>query len=486
MEQVCPKIKTRKKNLHEGFFQYPLKKNSKMRYFILLFILCVSLNGLWAQEYSFTLKEAQDYALQNNKTLMNASQDVSLAHQKVLETTGNGLPQISGTVDYMTNFNYQFQFSMGSSSETPTINTSVLDEGDLELLNFLNQSFGSSGSVITMEDQASANIQVSQLIFSGQYWVGIQMAKLGKKIAEQNLTTSELDVKVNVANTYYLIIATEELLRIYDGIGKNLEEVLKHTSNMYAMGVAEQTDVDQIRISLSQIDNSKNNLDRNLKVSYTMFRILTGINHNAEIVLNDNIKSIIDNIDAGIVLNDSAFGVDQNITYQMMRTQEELGQKSVEMKKWSYAPTLAGYYSYTEKLLTSSFDLTPKNAAGLTLNVPIFSGGIKRSQLSQAKIELDKTTRSKELVEEQLAMQDNQLSYELNSAYENYETQKENVDVAERVFNNINNKYKQGMVSSLDLTQANSNYLQAESNYISSVLSVLQAKLQLDKLYNNL
>ncbi len=457
MKYACLKIKIRKHAPYTVFSQQSKKKGLKMRYIVLLFILCYGLNGLWAQEYSFTLKEAQDYAIQNNKTLMNASQDVSLAHQKILETTGNGLPQISGKVDYMTNFNYQFEFGLGIP-----------------------------GSSITMEDQASANIQVSQLIFSGQYWVGIQVAKLGKKIAEQNLATSELDIRANVANTYYLIITTEELLRIYEAIGKNLEEVLKHTSNMYTMGVAEQTDVDQIRISLSQIDNSKNSLDRNLKVSYTMLRILMGIDLNAEIVLNDNIKSIINNIGAGIVLNDSAFVVDQNITYQMMLTQEKLGQKSVEMKKWSYAPTLAGYYSYTEKLLTSGFDLTPKNAAGLTLSVPIFAGGIKQSQLSQAKIELDKTTRSKELVEEQLAMQDNQLSYELNSAYENYETQKENVGVAKRVYNNISNKYKQGMVSSLDLTQANSNYLQAESNYISSVLSVLQAKLQLDKLYNNL
>jgi outer membrane protein TolC len=87
---------------------------------------------------------------------------------------------------------------------------------------------------------------------------------------------------------------------------------------------------------------------------------------------------------------------------------------------------------------------------------------------------------------DQLNLQENQLKFELRSALENYQTQKENVQVAQRVYDSYFNKYKQGMLSSLDLTQANSNYLQAENNYISSVLKLLQARLALEKLYNTL
>jgi outer membrane protein TolC len=118
--------------------------------------------------------------------------------------------------------------------------------------------------------------------------------------------------------------------------------------------------------------------------------------------------------------------------------------------------------------------------------VPIYSGGSKKAKLDMAKIELEQTRRNKSLLQDQLTLQENQLKYDLRSALDNYHTQKENVDVAQSVYDNIFNKYKQGLVSSLDLTQANSNYLQAENNYISSMLKVLQAKLALEKLYNTL
>ena len=104
--------------------------------------------------------------------------------------------------------------------------------------------------------------------------------------------------------------------------------------------------------------------------------------------------------------------------------------------------------------------------------------------MNQAKIELEKTLRSKALLEDQLALQERQLLFEYNSALENYITQGENVEVAQRVYDNSNNKYKQGMLSSLDLTQANTNYLQAENNYVSSVMQLLQAKIALEKLFN--
>ncbi len=460
------------------------KNNSNMRYLIILFTIHLGLSGLLSQELNFSLKEAQDYALQNNKTLINANKDVAIAEQQVKENIGNGLPQVNGTVDYMTYFNYEFAFGMGSSGTIDNSHPSF-DDGDQIIVGILNQAFGSGESTIVMEDQANANVQVTQLLFNGQYWIGVQMAKTGKKIAEQNVSSTELDIKENVTNSYYLILVSEELLKILEENKKNLEEILMHTSNMYKTGIAEQTDVDQLRISLSQLENSKKSMERNLQLSYNMFRITMGIETEDEIKLNDSIPLLVKGALANISW-DSSFNINNNPTYQLMLTQEEMGEKSVTMQKWAYGPTLSGFYSYTEKLLTSDFDLSPKSTAGLTLSVPIFAGGIKKAQLSQAKIELDKITRNRKLIEQQLAMQNNQLTFELKNAYENYQTQKENVNVAQRVFDNINNKYKQGMSSSLDLTQANNNYLQAQNNYVSSILSLLQAKMQLDKLNNSL
>jgi len=456
---------------------------------IVIFFLTIMAVGVFAQEdkFSFSLKEATDYALQHNKTILNANQDIILANSQIREAKGVLYPQLNASMDYMTNFNYEFAFEFGGgSSDPPDIDYSVMDLGDYEVLNAIDQMFGSSeGSTIVMEDQANANLQVSQLLFSGQAWIGVQMAKVGKKVVENKLVLTELDVRENITSSYYLVLVTEELLRIINNTKDNLNSILKHTSDMYSAGLAEQTDVDQLKIQVSQIENSRKAMERNLQLNYNMMKFFMGIESADEIKLTDDLDIFVKNAEDES-LHNMELDLTNNPTYQIMLAQEEIGKKTVDMQQWAYAPTLSGFYNYKEKLLTTSFDMSPKNAAGLTLNLPLYSGGTKKSKLSQAKIELDKISRNISLLEDQLALQDNQLSFELKSSYENYITQKENIIIARRVYESINNKYKQGLVSSLDLTQANTNYLQAENNYVSSILDLLQSKLKLDKLYNNL
>lgn len=461
------------------------------KYYSIIALLLMMSFALFAQEpvMQFSMEEAEAYALQHNKTLQNVREDLRIADESYKEARGQGLPQLSGTFDYMTNFNYEFEFNVGGGEppEPPQIDYSLLEPGDYEVLNFIDQMFAPSegGSTIVMRDQANAILQVSQLIFSGQYWVGMEIARIGKILTEKNISLTELDVKEQVLNTYQTILVSEKLEEIIIENERNLEQVLEHTNNMYEAGIAEQTDVDQIKVNLSQLENSRRAMERNIQLSYNMLRFLMGIDSDVQINLTDRLEDLTDEITAEQVLN-SGDDVTDNPSYQILQVQEAMSEENVKMQKWSFAPTIAGYYSYREKILTTDFDLSPKNAAGLTLNLPIYSGGTKSAALSKARIELEKTRRSKELLQEQLSIQERQLNFELTSAWENYLTQKENVEVAKRLYNSINNKYKQGLVSSLDLTQANSNYLQAENNYMTSIMDLLQAKLKLEKLYNNL
>ena len=151
-----------------------------------------------------------------------------------------------------------------------------------------------------------------------------------------------------------------------------------------------------------------------------------------------------------------------------------------------YLPTVTGFYSRTEKILRPDFDMTPPNLLGFQMNVPIFTSGSRKSKVDQAKINYETTMNNMDLLTDQLLIQEKQFRYNLRSGMELYESQKENVEVSKRVYDNINLKYQQGLVSSLDLTTANNNYLEAESGYINALVQLLNAKLELDKLLNNL
>ena len=156
------------------------------------------------------------------------------------------------------------------------------------------------------------------------------------------------------------------------------------------------------------------------------------------------------------------------------------------MQKMSYLPVVSGFYSRTEKILRPDFDMTPPNLVGLQMSIPIFSSGSRKSKLDRARIDYETMLNNKELLTDQLLIQEKQLRFNLRTGLEQYESQKSNVEVSRRVYDNINLKYQQGLVSSLDLTTANNNYLQAETSYINALMQLLNAQLELDKLLNKL
>jgi len=439
--------------------------------------------GSHAQEsYTLTLPQAREYALQHNKTLLNARDQASATKAKYRETLAQGLPQIDGSLDYLTYFNYELNFSMGSGEE-PQIDYSLLDAGDFEVLDALGQMF--SSEPIVMGDQLTGKVQASQLIFSGQFWAGLRMAKIARKLADQNVAASENDVIENITNTYCLILTSEQILRILADNFNNLEKILDHTRNYFKAGIAEETDVDQIRITVSQLENTRKSMERLLQLNYNMFKFQLGVAPDTRIVLADSLEQVLGLINPDATI-DPDFDIKQNINFQLMESQVLLTKKQLDLQKWGYGPTIAGFYSYTEKFVSSGFDLTPNSVAGISLSVPLFSSGMRNARVSQSRINLDIAQRNQEMVRDQLELQKSQLVYNYQNAIENYNVQKENIEVAGRVYRSIQNKYQQGMASSLDLTQANSNFLTAENNYLSSAMTLLQAKTSLEKLYNRL
>lgn len=468
-----------KKSINSGKF-------SKIIPFIILSLINVCPINAQEINSSLSLQQAREYALKYNKILKNARENIFVSEERIKETRAQGLPQVNGTLDFMTYFNYELELDFGFGTGTaPDINMGLLDEGDFEILNFLQQTFGStSAEPIIMNNQSSAKVQLSQLIFSGQYLAGIQTAKIAKELSVQSFKKSEIEIIENVTNSYYLILATEHTLEIIDKTLLNMNTTLQHTKNLYSAGVAEETDVDQIHSAVSQLNNTKKSLERVIQLNYNLLKFQLGIKPDQKIKLTDNLDTFLKNFES-----DNYFvkkiDLRQNIDYQLVEMQVKLAEKQVDMTKWSYGPSVAGFYSYTKKILTTGFDLTPKHIAGVNVTAPIFSSGMRKAQLSKARIELNMSQRNQELLREQLELQEKQCIFNLENALENYQTQKENILIAQRLNNSIQNKYNQGFLSSLDLVQANTNYLNAENNYLNSVLTLLQAKLSIEKLYNS-
>jgi outer membrane protein TolC len=456
-----------------------------------------------AGELMLNLQEAVDHALAYNKSLQNARLEVERSRRSVWESIAMGLPQVDGAVDYMTYFNYELEFSFGTGEDVSFTPEQLEDAWTQTQSNFPGVTpqdlyAYQAGSfydrtlqammpptTILMSDQSTAKLQVSQMIFSGQYIIGIQTAKLANKISEQNLEFNELNIKEMVINSYYLVLITEESLAILEQNLENLMETMRQTETLYNTGMAEKTDVDQIRITVNQLENSRRALERNLELNYNMLRFQLGLDATVDVRLKDKLESLFNDMQPESALA-LPFSIENNVTYQIMKSQEDINKKLLEMEHWTFAPTIAGFYNYNAKIMTTGFDMNPNHLAGLSMTIPIFSSGMRKARVDQARINYNMSQINRSILEDQLTLQEKQIKYNLQSSLENYFTQRENVEVAQSVYDSYLRKYEQGMATSLDLTQANSNYLDAESNYLSAIMEVMNAKLQLDKLTNNL
>lgn len=418
-------------------------------------------------ELSLTLKEAQDYAVKKNKMVAAARMDVIASKDALWETISNGLPQINATGSFTDNLKLVTTLLPGEFFGQPGVKIPV--------------RFGSQFT-------SGATFQASTLIFNAPYLIGVETAKLAQKLSEHNLTRTELDTKETVSMTYFLILVSERSLQIVERNLANLNETLKATQAMLAAGMAEQTDVDQMMANVKSVENTKSQLERTIELNYNMLRFQLGVPADTKIVLKETLETIESQINVEALLS-KEFDYRQNVNYILSEDQEKLSLLALKSQKAAILPTLSGFYNYGVNGMgdkISDLRWFKNSMTGLQLSFPIFASGHRYAGIRKAQINLEKARTTKEMVTEQLLIQEKQLRYNLINANMQYKTQKENVELSKRVYESMENKYRHGMASSIELTQANSLYLQAENNCISALMSLLQTKIALDKLLNNL
>jgi len=444
----------------------------KNRFFAVTAMMLMPVAIINAQENSgelkFTLQEAQEYAIQNNKMVKSAKLTIQASQKDVWTTISSGLPQVSADATLTDNLKLGVFVLTMKDPITGIDQTMIITMG--------------------MKYNIPVSATASMPLFNAPYYVGIETVKLAKKLSESNLKSTEIDTRQSVASAYYLILVSEESLRIVKENLSNLQETLKSTKAMYNTGLAEATDVDQMASNVTMTENSFRNLQNTIEVNYNLLRFQLGAKADTKIILTETLDDFVKEVNVDALLAQE-FNYGNNIQYDLVEKQEQLSALNLKSQKVTVLPSLSGFFSYAKSGMGNEFsDMKwyPSSLVGMQLSVPIFASGLRHANIQKAKIELEKARNYKEMVSDQLSLQDKQLRYNLENADLQYRSQKDNVEVSKRVYSSMENKFKQGMASSLDLTQANSLYLQAENNYISSLMNLLQTKIALDKLLNNL
>jgi outer membrane protein len=429
---------------------------------------------------SLSLFEAQEYAIQNNLQRKNAALDVEIAKKKVWETTAIGLPQVNFST------NYQHQFEIPQASLGYFLNPNLLPAGvPLTKDDILNAYQPSDPITFGVKNNTTFNVTATQLVFSGAYIVGLQASKAYKDLSELALSKTDQDIKSNVASAYYTILLLKEINLTLDSSLTNLKQTLTDTEAMRNAGFVDDVVVDQVRVSLFMIENSANETKRQYNSSKNLLKFLLGVALDSDIELTEGLSDMVNKLDPDFKAAHQ-FDPANNLDLQLMANQIQLSNLQLKLEKSNYLPNISMFYTYQKLANEPVFNFTPTSLLGASLNIPIFTSGMRNAKVQQARLALDKSQNSYNQVLQSVEMDLTDAVAQLAVAWEKHQSQKETKDLANRVYQNYRIRFAKGMSSQQDLIQANDKYLQAVGNYASAVVELFNARLRVDKILGNL
>lgn len=467
--------------IKKGFVAFkPVRINNQSnmkKALIITLSLSVITGFAQSQTKSFSLKEAQDYAQQNSYAVKDKNLAFEKAKKQILETAAIGLPQVSFNADYT--YNSQLAATPlpdGFASGEDSLGNPNLD-GNPDLV------------VFGVEHQTTASVSVNQLLFDASYFVALKATTVVKDIANLNIEKAKIDIAKEVAKSYFLVAVAEENERVMGEnaqiIRKNLFEVREYYKN----GLLEEQDVDQLEIILLNVESSLRNAKRAKTFSLKLLQFQMGLPINDPIELKDNLDVLLNGNNTESELLGTKFQLLDHIDYRLMETQRVAAELQIDNQKNTFYPKISAFLRHTESNFGNDqfnafqFDRTwvPGTAMGLSLRWNVFQGSGRIARIQQAKIDLRRVDIAMQTTSSSL-----QLDYEKNKsdfefALDNYLTQIRSLELTKKVRDKIRIKYKEGISSSLDLSQAETQYSQAQGAYFQAALNFLNAKQELSK-----
>jgi len=450
-----------------------------MRKYLLMVIILGSLMKVFGQDKNeilkFSISEAQTYALQNNRAIRAGKIDVSSMDKQIWANIATGLPQINFDA------NYQHQFVIPTLNLGPYLDVNSLSDGVVTKSDLVNAYKNSPSFALGVRNNTILNFTLSQLIFSGEYLVGLQAAKVVKQVTQKSLIKTEDQTKETVATTYYLVLVLEENARVLRESLKSTDQTYSDLVQMNREGFNEETDVDQMKIGRSNIQTLITSIEAQKELSLKLLKYQLGIGFERTIILTDSLPGIIIQ-GTNQYLATPEYNVKNSIDFRMITDQEKLSSLLLKRQQSKLLPTISAFYRHQEQTNMPAFNFAVKDIAGATLTLPILTSGLRLATIGQAKFDLMKTRMNKENVEQGLIMEFETAKSSYQTAYSNYITNKESLDLSKKVYDKSVIKYKEGVSTSFELTQNQAQFLTAESNYYNSVLSMMNAKAKLDRI----
>ena len=437
---------------------------------ILIFTIAASAQTNDKKKYSFSIQQAIDFALKNNYKAINSGRDIETSKQKKWETTAMGLPQLNGRVDFLHNFKLQQQGVSGNAFNP------LGNPNDVSTI-----AFGTKNTMI-------GTATLSQLIFDGSYIVALQASKAYLQFFENAKLKTDNDIKELIINNYGNVLLSQESIKILESNKKVLEKNYLEINQIYKNGLGEQESVEQIAITLETVKSSLNNVTRLREISLKMLKINLGIAIDDDLQLTDNLDNLsTTNLETALTAAD--FNVENNIEYQIASSIVTQKRLLLKLEKSKALPSLGAALNFGYNSFANQFNFLSANQpwnnfsnVGVSLNIPLFSSGGLKAKVQQAKIAFEQSQTQQKEAEQMLKLGYEKAKSDFDFSIEQYATAKSNLYLAEKIERKQQIKFKEGLSTSFEFSEAQRQLYAAQQTYLQSMVDIINKKAALEKL----
>lgn len=436
-----------------------------MRIYLALLASLAFLTGQVSAQESFTLPEAISYALKGSPTVSNALADIQDAELQIKEIKVTGLPQINGQFQYTANVIVPTQL-IAASNFDPTA-----PEGEVVKFKFGVPWGGQAG------------IGVNQLIFDATWLVGLRAADTYRQLANQGLAKAKVDIAENVSKAYYSVLVAEERMKILDlNIGR-LDSIIQNTKAFFKQGFVEAIDISRLEVQRNNLLTERRKVANLVELSYQLLKFQMSYDRTRPIFLKDKLEE--SSVKALATLRYEEVRPENRVEYQQLETQRQLTNLNIERYQKAYLPSVFFTGSFGAGHSNTVFNPFERwfgsSALSIGVNIPIYDSGMKKVQIQRQQLSLIKLDNAMKLTKNSFELQNNQAFANMQNGLEGLEIQRRNMELANEVVRVAQLKFQQGIGSNLEITNAENDLKQAQTNYFAALYDILIAKIDLDK-----
>ncbi len=446
-------------------------KKMKFYPYILAFLFTAGVLGQEQEakkSYTFTLEEAIVFGIKNNYSSRIATKEVEKTLKQKWEIIAQGLPQISGNVDYQ---NY--------IKQPVTLIPAEIAGG--EPGSFVPVRFGTKQNL-------GGTATWNQLIFDGSYIVGVQSAKTLLQISRNAKTKTDQSVKEAIISAYGNVLLAQESVSIFENNVNSIDKNFQDTKKIFENGLAEEEDVEQLNITLLGLQNNLNRSRRMRDISYEMLNLTLGLPVETKLTLVEDLDALaMKYYDLSLLTKE--IPVEENIDYRIAENSAEAAEIFVKLEKTKALPTLTGFVNYGFQGFSETFtffnqdqDYFTQSILGVSLNIPIFSSGLRSARTQQKQLEYEQALIDLDATENRVRLDINSARNDYEFSLENYQTQKQNLELAKRIEKKNQIKFFEGLGSSFELSEAQRQLFSAQQELLQSMLNVITTKTALENL----